>query len=378
MKTLNNFNFKGKTVILRSDLNCDVHKGRVLMNERIKESAKTIKELKEKGSKVVVIAHQGRPKKSDFASLKQHAKLLNKFVKIRFIDDIVGKKALNEINKLKKGEAILLENIRRLKDEFNPEKARKNDLYKLAVLGEIYVNDAFSVSHRNQSSIVLFPKYLPSCAGRLLEKEVNALKKIKIKKCLFILGGAKPEDNIKLLKGNKVLACGLFGQVCLIAKGKSLGAQETYLRKNIKDFDKIIKKLRKKMKNVDTPIDFAVKKNNKRFEIKVEDFPNKYEIFDIGKETMKKYVKEIISASSLYMKGPAGYCADKRFCEGTVKILKAVARNKGFSLVGGGHLNDALSMSKINKKKFGHISLSGGALLRHISGEKLRGLKLLK
>ncbi len=372
MKTLSYFNFKGKTVLLRADLNSDVKNGKVLMSERIKESAKTINYLKEKRAKIVVLAHQGRPRKADFLSLKQHAALLNKFTKIKFVDDILGKKAEEAIKNLKNGNAILLENIRFEKDEFNPGK-KDNKLLKLAEKTDIYVNDSFSVCHRNEASIVLFPRYMKSCAGLLLEKEVDALKKIRIKECLFILGGAKPEDNIKLLKGNKVLACGLFGQVCLINKGKKLGEQENYLKKQ----KALIKIPKEKLKNVETPVDFAVKKEGKRREVILENFPNKYEIFDIGSETIERYVKEIEKARAIYMKGPAGDCNEKGFEKGTFAILKAIANSRAFSVIGGGHLSDAIEASGINKSKFGHISLSGGALLNYIAGEKLPGLEVL-
>ncbi|MDD5192343.1 MAG: phosphoglycerate kinase [Candidatus Nanoarchaeia archaeon] len=372
MKTLKDFNFKGKNVLLRADLNSDVKNGRVLMSERIKESARTIDYLKGKKAKVVVIAHQGTPGKDDFVSLKQHAQLLNRFTKIKFVNEVIGKKTENAIENLKNGESILLENIRFEEDEFMPEK-EGNRLLNLVELCDIYVNDAFSVCHRKQTSIVLFPKYIKSCAGLLLEKEVNALKKIKIKDCLYVLGGAKPEDSIRLLKGNKVLACGLFGQCCLINKGKSLGEQDRYLREQ-KAFVEISKD---KLKNVETPVDFAVKVNNKRKELKLDEFPNKYEIFDIGSKTIDKYVNEIKKAKAIYMKGPCGDANEKGFEKGTFSILKAIAKSKAYSVIGGGHLSDAIEASGINKKKFGHISLSGGALLNYVAGEKLPGLEAL-
>ena len=241
------------------------------------------------------------------------------------------------------------------------------------------MNDAFSVCHRNQFSITGFPKLMKSFAGLLLEKEVESLKKIKIKDCLYILGGAKPEDNMKLLGKNKILSCGLFGQVCTIAKGKNLGAQNEYLKKNIKNYDFIIKNLKKIInKNIETPFDFAVSVNGKRKEILLEDFPSEYEIFDIGEKTQKEYIEKIKNAKAIFMKGPAGYCADKRFLKGTAEILKAVSKSKGFSLIGGGHLNDAIKKAGIPKNKFGHVSLSGGAFLSYVVGEKLPGLEALK
>jgi len=379
MKTISNFNLKNKTVLLRCDLNSDVVNGKVLESERIKEAARTISLLKKKKAKVVILAHQGTPKKSDFLSLEQHSKQLNKFTKTKFIKDILGKKSEKEIKSLKAGEALLLENIRFEKDEFAPEKEKENKIVKFFLpLIDIYINDAFSVCHRKQTSIVTLPKYFISGIGLLVEEELNALKKIKIKNCLYILGGAKPQDNIKLLGKNNVLACGLFGQLCLIAKGKDLGEQNKYLKKNITDFDKVIKELKPKLKNVQTPIDFAVKVKEKRVEIPIEEFPSKYEIFDIGKKTQELYKNKIKNAKSIYMKGPAGFCSDKRFCQGTNEILKAVSNIKGFSVIGGGHLSDAIKLMKINKNKFNHISLSGGALLNYIAGEKLPGLEVLK
>jgi len=372
MKTLKDFNFKGKTVLLRTDINSDVKNKSVLMSERIKESAKTISYLKDKKARVVVIAHQGRPGKDDFVSLEPHARFLNNFTKIKFVNEVMGDKAGKAIKNLKAGEAILLENIRFEEDEFNPEK-KDNKLLRLTKLCDLYVNDAFSVCHRKESSIVLFPRYMKSCAGLLLEKEVNALKKIKVGDCLYVLGGAKPEDNIKLLKGNKVLACGLFGQCCLINKGKDLGFQNKYLEKE----KALIEISKDRLKNVETPVDFALKINNKRVEKDLNEFPNENEIFDIGTETIKRYTDEIKNAKAIYMKGPAGDANEKGFEKGTFAILKAIAESKAYSVIGGGHLSDAIEASHINKNKFGHISLSGGALLNYIAGEKLPGLEVL-
>lgn len=382
MKTLDDFDFSGKLVLLRTDLNSDVADGKVLMSERIKESAITINELIRKKARVVVIAHQGNPGKPDFISLKQHSMFLKKFVKIDFVDDIIGEKAYNAISSLKNGKAILLENIRFNNDEIDADK-KDNSLISLAERFDIYVNDAFSVCHRNHSSIVLFPRIIKNkCAGRILEKEVNALKKIKIKECLYILGGAKPEENIKLLGKNKAIACGLFGQLCLVSLGKELGYQDEYLKKGAlfkipyNDFLKTLKeKLSKSL--VETPVDFAVLEKNKRKEILISEFPNDFEIMDIGSKSIEKFKNLIKSAKAIYMKGPAGDCSDKRFCKGTFEILKAVSECKGFSLIGGGHLSDAIRDSGINKKKFGHISLSGGALLSYIAGEELPGLTAL-
>lgn len=379
IKTLKDFNFNEKTALLRSDLNSDVVDGKVLKGKRIKESIKTINALRKAGAKVVILAHQGNVGKKNFLGLKQHAKLLGKYVK--FVDDIAGKKAVSAIKGMKKGDAILLDNVRKVKDEFFPKKKGNILLKKLLPLIDIYINDAFSVSHRNHTSIVGFAKKLPSGIGLLFEKEIGALEKISMKGCLFVLGGAKGESDVKLLgRGNRVLACGLFGQTCLAAKGFKFGFQDEFLKKTVLtklSYDGFLKKLKRKLKGVGMPVDFAVAARGKRKEFELGKFPMDLRIEDIGKTTMKRYCKIIRKAKAVYMKGPAGWAEDKRFAKGTVEILKAVADCKGFSLVGGGQLSGAIERSRISKKRFGHVSLSGGALLAFVAGEKLAGLRAL-
>lgn len=381
IKTLKDFDLNNKRVLLRADINSNVSGKKVLLSERIIEASKTLRKLKKENAKITILAHQGNKGKKDFLNLKQHAKLLNKYTKVKFVEDVCGKKAIEAIRKIKRGEAILLDNVRFVEDEFNPDKKSNVLLKNLSSLFDIYINDAFSVCHRNHTSITGFPKKITSCAGPLVEAELNALKKIPIKNYLYILGGAKPESDIKLLKGNKVLACGLFGQICLVANGKDLGYQNRYLEKStlVKgNYEKFKLKLKKKLKNVRTPIDFAVMKNDSRKEFLLKDFPLEYEIEDIGKNTIEKYTEEIKKAEAIYMKGPAGFSSDKRFAKGTLSLLKAIASSKGFSLVGGGHLSDTIKKYKLSKKNFGHISLSGGALLNYIAGEKLPGIEALK
>jgi phosphoglycerate kinase len=383
IKTLDDFDFKGKRVILRADINSDVKNGKILMSERIKEASKTIQELIDKKAKVVVLAHQGNPGKEDFLSLKQHAVLLNQYVKIRFVDDIIGSVAIKAIKDVKEGEAILLDNIRRINEELEPNKYLDNKILKnLVPLFDIYVNDAFSNSHRAHTSMIGFPKEIKnSCMGRIMEKEVKALEKLQIRDCLYILGGAKPEEDIKLLRGKRVLACGLFAQMCLVSKGKNLGYQNEFLKKAtlVKgNYNEFLGKLKEKQDNVETPIDFAVNYNGKRKEFLLESFPLNYEIEDIGENTIEKYIDRIKKAPAIYMKGPAGNTQDKQYATGTEAILKAISESKGFTLIGGGHLSDAIENMGIDKNRFGHISLSGGALLSYIAGEKLPGLEALR
>lgn len=381
LKTLDDFDFSGKKVLLRVDINSNVFNGKVLASERIREASITIMELKQKNAKIVIIAHQGNRGKEDFVSLKQHSILINEIVKIDFIEDIVGGRAIKSIGELKNGEAILLENLRFLDEEIDISK-KPNRILELGKLFDIYVNDAFSNSHREHSSMVLLPKIIKNnCIGRTFEKEINAIERISIDNCIYILGGAKPEENIKLLNGKRVLTCGLFGQLCLVSKGINLGYQNEFLKKATlikKDYNKFLISLKSKLKNVETPIDLAVSDNGKRVEYNLKDFPLDLEIEDIGEKTIKKFIEIIKNADAIYMKGPAGNVSEKQFLYGTAELLKAISECKGFTLIGGGHLADAISNLNINKKKFGYVSLSGGALLTFISGEKLPGLESLR
>jgi len=375
-KTLDNLNVKNKTVLLRADLNSEISKGKVILSDRITETAKTIQELKDKDAKIVILAHQSRPGKKDFTNLEQHAKLLSKYTKVKFVPGIINQKAIQEIQNLKPKEAVLLDNIRNLKEEFSPSTKTKL-VQTLAPLANIYINDAFSASHRKQTSIVSFPKVLPSAIGRTMQKELESLEKLsKMKNAIFILGGSKM-DNLLLMKKRKVLTCGVYGHMCLIAKNYKLGAQEKYLKKEIKNYEEEIKTLKKLVLGARTPMDLAVKANSKRKELSIEEFPSKHEVFDIGAKTIKLYKKQIKHADAIFMKGTAGCTEDKKFQKGTKELLKAIAKSKAHSVLSGGHTSTALKKFKINKKKFDYVSLSGGALVFYLTGKRLPGLDAL-
>jgi phosphoglycerate kinase len=369
-KTIDDFNVRGKTVLLRVDINSEINNGKPVLNDRIVEHGKTIAKLKRKGAKVVVLGHQGRPGKG-LTSLSGHAKLL----KIKFVKDIIGNKAVKAIRELNNGEAILLENVRKLKDEFNLRKGNKL-VGILSGLCDVYINDAFSVVHRAQASITGIPNVMKEKGiGPVLEEELREIVKVKGKKnVLYILGGNKG-DNIFLMRKPRVLTCGIWGQLCLIAKGQKLGAQDKFLKKEIKD---VLPALRGKVKGVRTPMDFAVRAGGRRKELSVSDFPSRFEIFDIGEKTMKQYSELISRASAIFMKGTAGFTEDAKFSKGTFALLRAIEKSKGFGVVSGGHLGSALKKARIDRKRFGYVSLSGGALVHYLAGEKLPGLEALK
>ena len=374
IKSIKNINISGKRVLLRIDINSEIINGKVQNNPRFLEHSKTIKFLKGKKAKIIILAHQGNPGEKDFTSLRLHSKILNKYTKVNFIDNIIGKKAINSIRKLKNGEALLLENVRFLKEEFN---LSSNNMFVNIISKEvdIFVQDAFSICHRNQTSIVLFPKVLPSYIGLVMENELKNIDKIKdkTKNALFILGGTKTKDLIPLLKNKRILSGGILSLLTLNVKGIKLGKEDELLKKELE----LINKIKPYLNNIITPIDFAVKVNGKRKELSLNELPTKYQILDIGKETINYYKQEINKSSAIFFKGAVGNTEDKGFELGTRELLKIISKSKKFSLIAGGSSATTIDRFKINKKGFSYISLSGGALVHYLAGEKLPGLDAL-
>lgn len=384
--TLDSKNFNGKRLLVRLDINSPIKNNKITDFSRIKEHAKTIAELSRKGAYVVVLAHQGRLGDSDFTPLSVHARILSRFVKkkVNFVDDVCGEKAVNKIKKLKKGEILLLDNVRFLQEENKPPKDFTKTLLvkNLAPLFDYFIMDAFSVSHRRTPSMQGFAKVLLVVAGRVMEKELKSLKKLeKIKKpYVFILGGAKPDDLVLLLSNKKVdyfLVGGVLCELFFIARGVDIGVKKRILRQ--KGYLKFISLLEpyKDDKRIILPIDFALEKNKKRIEESIVNMPYEYPIYDIGKKTQEIFVEVIKKAKTVYIKGPLGVYEKKGFDKGSKNVFGAVANSKCFSILGGGHTLSFIEKS-IGTKKFSYVSLAGGALLEYLAGKKLPGVEILR
>lgn len=374
--TLSDVDIQGQRVLVRLDLNSDIRNRKLIPSERLTAPLTTLRELQKKNARIVILAHQGRPGSSDFTSLKQHATYLNKFIKVKFVNDVIGLKAIEAIATLKPKEILLLDNVRYVEDELQYQKNKPNKLVnQLAPLFQLYVNDAFSASHREHASIVGFPKKIPSVIGRTFERELKALKKLNVKNALLVLGGSKPEDNMELLEktSNKVLASGLFGPFCLMSLGTALGKQNTIMKKELAHAAVI----RKHKKKIVLPVDLAVENKGKRQDLRIEEFPINKEILDLGIETIEMYAKEIMKARVVFFKGLAGLCNTPAFSIGTEALLRAMAASKAFTIVSGGHTLTRIDKLKLDKKKFGYISMSGGALLHYLAHNTLPGIEAL-
>jgi len=397
--TIDDFDFKNKVALVRVDFNSpiDTETKKILDDTRIRAHGETtIKELEEKGAKVVVLAHQGRQGDPDFIPLKQHAEILSRVLgkPVKYVNDVFGEKAQKAIKELKSGEVLVLENVRTFAAETNkgtPEEHAKTELVsKLAPLADLFVNDAFAAAHRAHGSIVGFTAVLPSVAGRIMERELKSLGKVlenPEKPCIYILGGAKADDSLKISKyvldngiADYVLTGGVVGHVFLVAKGFDLGKpnmnflQQKELMGLVPDIKELIAKHPDKIK---VPADVAVEVNGKRKEISVEKMPTDYPMFDIGAETVRNYGEIIRKAKSIVISGPMGVFENSEFVYGTKRIFEEIANSKAFSLAGGGHTIAALEELGL-AKKISYVSTAGGALIEFLMGEKLPGVIALE
>ncbi|MEM2440418.1 MAG: phosphoglycerate kinase, partial [Candidatus Bathyarchaeia archaeon] len=370
---------------------------KVLDDTRIKAHGETtIKELAEKGAKVVVLAHQGRKGDPDFIPLKQHAEILAEILgkPVKFVDDVYGEKAKNAIKELKSGEILVLDNVRNFAGETKegtPEDHAKSELVQaLAPLADIFVNDAFAAAHRAHASIVGFTAVLPSVAGRIMERELKSLSRVlenPEKPCVYVLGGAKADDSLEISKyvldneiADYVLTGGVVGHVFMVAKGYDLGApnmkflEEKKLLGLVPGIKELMQKYPEKIK---TPVDVAVEMEKKRKEVSVEELPVNYPIFDIGAKTVEEYAKIIHTAKSIVLSGPMGVFENKDFIFGTKRVFEEIAKSKAFSLAGGGHTIAALQELGLSNK-ISYVSTAGGALIEFLMGKKLPGVVALE
>jgi phosphoglycerate kinase len=405
IRSIDDGEFHGKRVLLRVDINSPIDKNtkKIINSNRIEKSVPTIRDLSLMGAKVVIIAHQGDTTDySSLISLKEHAEKLSQFLnrRVDFIEDLAGPAALKSIEGLKKGDVLLLENLRFFTEEVStfensvkltPEQM--TDVYyvkKLAQLFDCYVNDAFSAAHRNSPSMVAFQEALPSYGGRLLIEELEALSAITENPklpCVYILGGSRAGDAFgminKVLKDNSadyILTGGLVGQIFMLADGLGLGKASESLIKN-KGYEKFIEDSKGYLSNYKAkiiyPKDIAYRKNDTREEISVENLPIDKIIFDIGEKTVSLYKDIIARATTIFVNGPVGVYEEDISSKSTKALWKAIENALGFTVIGGG--DTVTSFTKFaDIKKIDYVSTAGGALISYLSGTELPLLKAMK
>lgn len=393
--TIDDFDVDGKTILVRVDLNTPMDtEDNILDDMRIKSHIPTIKDLRD--AKVVLLAHQSRAGKMDFTTMKPHSIRMSQYFgkEVKYIDDIFGTYARSSISSMKKGDVILLENVRFYSEESiqrsASDHANTHMVRKLSPLIDIFLNDAFAVSHRSHLSIMGFTENLPSGAGRVMEKEIRSLDRgIKggERPCIFVLGGAKVDDSLKVAENvlsngaaDRVLVTGVVANVMLAAAGVDIGQVNLDFIESQGYTDQIARAkqvLDKFNGKIAYPIDVAFNDGGKRVEANVSEMPNvNLPINDIGLETIVAFSEEIKNAKTVVLNGPAGVSEIESFALGTHEIIKA-AVNSEYSIAGGGHIS--VEVRNLGyEDDFSHLSTGGGACIDYLAGETLPGIEALK
>ncbi|MFP4116062.1 MAG: phosphoglycerate kinase [Candidatus Aenigmatarchaeota archaeon] len=391
MKSMENVDVEGKKVLLRVDLNSTVKQGRVKLTPRMKAHAKTIEELCERSAAVVVLAHQGRPGRDDFLHLEQHAEHLNHLLdrRVIFIEDIAGELAEKAVGELQEEDVLLLDNVRMHDDELaerSPEEHAVSELVqKLSSWCDLYVNDAFSVCHRNHASITGFPQVMESAAGPVLEKDMEAIRNLEETRRprQFVLGGNKPKDAVNVLHkvfeediADLAMLGGAPGEIFLQVQDKDLGPKE----RDVSELEGKIQELLGGYGNkILLPEDLAYEKNRMREEVDVKSLPVREEVFDIGTETIEKFNSRLSDAETVVMNGPVGKFEDDNFSKGTEKIFERLKKLDKYVLIGGGDTSEAIEQLGFDiDEDYSHVSLAGGAFVKALLGEELVGMKALR
>jgi phosphoglycerate kinase len=391
--TLDDVVTKGKTVFVRVDINSplDPKTKQIIDDTRIRMTRYTLESLND--AKVVVGSHQGRPGDEDFTSLEAHAKLLQKHVaqRVTFVEDTIGPEAREQIRNLKAGEILVLDNLRLCSEEnilATPEKLADTIMVRrLAPLFDVYVNDAFATAHRVQASIVGLPQAVRAVAGRLMAKELEALKQAyhnPQRPSVYVIGGAKAEDKLPIIenilktgKADRVLVGGVVADVFLRASGTDFGEAEN---RKLEKASALLEKARSILENykdrVVLPRDLALSRNGKRVDVPIGQGTNGDVVRDIGRETSSQYAEIIKESKTVVSSGPLGVFEEKGYELGSRTVLEAMAAQGACSVVGGGHMGSYASLLGLDER-ITHVSTAGGAMLAFLAGEELPGVKAL-
>lgn len=396
--TLDDFDLRGKRVLLRIDINSPVDEKTLRLQDgsKIKSSVSTIRELMDRGAKTAILAHQGRPGDYDFIPLNEHAAYLSQYLgrRIVYVNDLMGVHAVKAIEGLAEGQCILLRNVRDSPEEQakkTPEEHAESNLVKsLAPLFDIFVNDAFGSSHRSHASLVGFAPVLPSAAGRLMEGEVKTLTRVfqnPKRPSTFIFGGTKFADALPVIEKlserehvDNILVAGLAGYAFLWALGKRIGSKtEALARKDVTEevVDGAKRLLRSHGSKLHLPLDAAVDVEGRRVEYMLSDLPEAAAIRDIGEATIEEFGRIVRSSRTVFLSGPPGVFEKDAFNKGTCCLFDAIVESEAFSVIGGGH-----SSAAANKfgylGKISYVSTGGGALERLMMGKQMPVVEALR
>lgn len=389
-KTIEDVDVRGKKVLVRCDFNVPLKDGKITDNTRITAAIPTIKYLMDKGAKVILCSHLGRPKgevKEEF-SLKPVANELTDLLNtdVKFANDVTGESAKSVTSSLTDGEVALLENVR-----FDPREEKNDDTLamELADLSDgIYVNDAFGTAHRAHSSTEGVAHHVDEAVvGFLMEKEIkflNGTLENPEKPFIAILGGAKVSDKIGVIenlldKVDEILIGGGMAYTFIKANGGEIG-DSLCEEDKIDEAKNIMKKAKEAGVKIllpdDTRVTTEFSNDTPNKVVDSNKIPDGYQGLDIGPRTFGKFANELKGAKTILWNGPLGVCEFDKYCIGTEKVAEAIAETDATSIVGGG--DSVAAIKKLGlEDKFTHISTGGGASLELLEGKELPGLVCL-
>ena len=392
IKKIQDMDLKNKKVLVRVDYNVPLKDGKVDNNKRIVATEKTIKHLLDNNCRIVLMAHLGRPKGKvcpEFSLAPVAAEVEKLFgVKVHFAKDCIGPEADKVVDAAKNGEIVLLENLR-----FHPEEEKNDPEFakQLAKHGEVFVQEAFGTVHRAHASTSAVAQFLPSCAGYLVQKEVEFLGKAlenPARPFAAVVGGAKVSDKIMLLnnlmdKVNVLVIGGGMAYTFLKVQGAEIG-------KSLFDAEKeaeakaVLAKAQEKGVKILLPVDHVCGKefaeNTEPVAVDNVNIPADLMGLDIGPKTIAAFREELLKCKTIFWNGPMGVFEFPNFAKGSFAIAQAMidaTKAGATTIIGGGDSVNVLKKGKFNQKELSHVSTGGGASMEFVEGKELPGLVAL-
>lgn len=405
IRTMDEVDVHGKTVLCRVDINQPVDKATDSLKStaRIESCVPTVRELSDKGAKVVLLAHQGSDiEYKNYYCTRPHARVLTKLLEreVQWIDDVCGPAARQAIRNLQNGQILLLDNVRHMAQEqtlfelklklTHEQQAKTLLVETLAPLADLYICDAFAAAHRDQPSLCGFQQVLPSAMGRLFEKEycvISGLMEAPERPCVFVLGGAKIADAFMMMQtvlsggvADKVLTGGLVANILLAAKGEEIGrgSMEFIVKSGYQEYIEKAKAIYGQYADrIVLPTDLAYTEAGQRLECAVRNVPEAVTALDIGSATAATYQEIIRDAKTVFVNGPMGVFEETLTEYGTKAVWDALGDTAGYTVIGGG--DSITATTKYGKTgKIDYICTGGGALIRFLTGEELPVVKALR
>lgn len=399
--TLEDVDLEGRTVLYRVDVNSPLEpsSGRLLDDGRLRGVVPTLQALEL--SKVVILGHQSRPGKSDFTSMSKHCERLSNILgrTIKFVPDVCGDKAIEEIEKMSDGEIIFLDNVRGNKEEYGVKYSSNKDtedtdiVARLSAVSDVFVTDAFAAAHRRSPTLTGFTNSIPCIAGILMEKEMRSLRtalKDPPSPYLAILGGAKCDDSVRVAlnlisKGevDRIAFVGVTGNLMLWIDGNDIGERNRdFIRNTLGDDFEIAWEMAQRIlsehpEKAFLPLDVAIDSDGRRIPLSINELPTEDPIYDVGLETLRALKPLVEDAGCILWNGPASYFELPEFAFGTIEILNMCTETDAMTIIGGGHTS-ALVNSRGVANLVSHNSTGGGSTMSFLSGEPMPVIASLK